>query len=419
MDKPLSKKTSLLKSTEGSVAILFALASLMVMGITGTAVDFARATSVKSRLQAAADAAAIAGASLPATANLNRQQQAMRIFKGNVAGTALASVQPTILASNSQVSITAKHQHTHTIMQIFGFGEVELQSSSTARSQIQNGGVTCMLALNPTTSDGLHLQGINKVSSPDCWVWVNSTNSQAINAVGASQGTAQGFCSAGGVLGAEHFAPYPYIGCEPMDDPFYDKFASYNPPNVHTCNHTNLELKSGTHTLNPGVYCGNTVLKPQANVTFTPGLYVMKDGYFQVQAGASATGDGVTFFFYGQNTRLELRGGASMNVKAPTTGFFAGFVMVDRKFDWYDASIRETTIQGGGTLNIVGAVYAPQWKVNISGNGELNQSSPFFALVADSFYLEGNGKLYVNSDAAAAGMPNVMPKIKNGPVVMN
>jgi hypothetical protein len=201
-----------------------------------------------------------------------------------------------------------------------------------------------------------------------------------------------------------------------MADPFYNKFASYQVPT--SCDHTDLRLNNGTHTLNPGVYCGDTVLKPQALVTFNPGLYVMKGGTFQIQAGAEATGNGVTFFFYGMNTRLEVRGGASVDFKAPTTGDLASFVLVDRKLDWYDSSIRETVIQGGGRLKIEGIVYAPQWKMNLSGNGELNEEAKFFTMIADTFYMEGNGRLHVKSNAAAAGFPEVMPKIKTGPVIL-
>ena len=144
----------------------------------------------------------------------------------------------------------------------------------------------------------------------------------------------------------------------------------------------------------------------------------MKDGFFQVQAGASVTGNGVTLFFFGQNTSMEVRGGGSLDLKAPTTGDLAGFVIVDRKLDWYDPSIRETVIQGGGSLKLEGILYAPQWKVNISGNGEINQEAAFFTMIADTFYMEGNGKLNITSDATGAGFPELMPKIKNGPVML-
>jgi hypothetical protein len=232
-------------------------------------------------------------------------------------------------------------------------------------------------------------------------------------------GTAQGYCTAGNVLGGDHFLPYPYTQCDPIADPFKAKFNSYNAPETCTTANTNMQLSNGTFTLNPGVYCGNTVFKPQANVTLNPGTYVFKDGYLQVQAGATVTGNGVTLFFTHSGTRMEIRGGANVDLKAPATGDLAGFVIVDRVIDWYDTSIRETVIQGGGSVKIEGILYAPQWKVNVGGNGDINQTAQFFTAIADSFYMEGNGKLYIKSDAAAAGLPDLMPKIKNGPLLLN
>ena len=158
--------------------------------------------------------------------------------------------------------------------------------------------------------------------------------------------------------------------------------------------------------------------KPQANVTFRPGLYVIKDGTFEVQAGATATGEGVTFYFIGSGTTFEVRGGASINFKAPAenaTAGVPGFVFVQNKSASPGA---EMIIQGGGSIKMEGVLYAPTWRVNISGNGEVNQDSKFWAMVADSFYMEGNGKLYINSDAPAVGLPDIMPKIPTGPLIL-
>ena len=401
----------------GSIAIVFSLTAMVIFGFVGMAIDYGRALAVKERLQTAVDTAALAGASLPATANQNRINLAAAMFSSNLADSALARVTPSILASNSGVTVSASYPSINLIMQIFGFETMKISANSTARPQIQNGGVACLLALNPTSDNGLHLQGINKMSSENCWAWINSSSATSINAAGAAIGTAQGFCSVGGVLGAEHFTPAPYTGCDAIADPFQEKINAYNPPSA--CNHNNVQLSSGTYTLEPGVYCGNTVLKPQANVTMNPGLYVFRDGYLQVQAQASLTGNGVTLFFTHSNTRMEIRGGGSADLKAPATGDLAGFVIVDRKLDWYDSSIRETVIQGGGRLKMEGIVYAPQWKINISGNGELNDEAKYFTMIADTFYMEGSGRMHVKSDAAAAGLPDLMPRIKNGPLLLH
>jgi Flp pilus assembly protein TadG len=407
----------LLSDRRGSIGFLFALTTIPVTLITGMAVDYAEALRARERLQHAVDASASAGARLPATANQNRLAQAQSIFNANVSNSALSGVVPQIQASNAEVSVQASYTSPTRFMGIIGVASLEVSARTTARSQIQNGGMICLLALNPTTENGLHLQGINKLSSDNCWAWVNSTSASAINAVGASTGSAQGFCSAGGVAGAEHFTPAPYTGCDPFADPFKTKINGYNAPSA--CTYNNVQLSSGTYTLNPGVYCGNTIFKPNAVVTMNPGLYVFRDGYLQVQAQASLTGNGVTLFFTHTGTRMEIRGGADVDLKAPASGDLAGFVIVDRKIDSYDPSIRESVIQGGGRLKIEGVVYAPQWKLSISGNGELNEQAQFFTMIADSFYMEGNGKLYIRSDAEAAGLPNIMPKIKNGPLLLN
>lgn len=415
----ISRPTKLFREDErGTVAIIFALTALIAVGTVGSAIDVGRFIATKQRLQIAVDTAAIAGASLPATANSNRVTAASKIFAANIEGTNIAGVTPTINATNSGVTVTASFRETSIIMQLLGNEAVDLHATTTARSQVQNGGVVCMLALNPSTTDGLHLQGINKVSSENCWVWVNSDNPTSINAVGASSGTAQGFCTVGGVTGADHFSPSPYPGCEAMADPFYAKFASYNPPGVNNCTFTNKQYNNGTHTMTPGTYCGNTVIKPQAIVTMQPGLYVFKDGDLTVQAQSELKGNGVTLFFYGQNTSMSIKGGGSVDLKAPATGDLAGFVIADRKLDWYDASIRETEITGGGSIKIEGILYAPQWRINVSGNGTLNQDSKFFAMIADHFYMEGSGQIHVKSDAAGAGLPDIMPKIKNGPLLL-
>jgi Flp pilus assembly protein TadG len=392
---------------------------MMAAGISGIAVDYGRAINAKAVLKTAVDQAAIAGASLPATANSNREEQAKRFFAKNLIGTEMESVVPAIVATNAAVTVTASYGQPTTLMKIFHVDTLSFTVSTSARSQIQNGGVACLIALSPTSDNGLHLQGINKVASDDCWAWVNSTSAQSINAVGASLGTAQGFCTAGNVLGGDHFLPYPYTQCDPIADPFKSKFNAYNAPETCTTANTNLQLSNATYTLNPGVYCGNTVFKPQANVTLNPGTYVFRDGYLQVQAGATVTGNGVTLFFTHSGTRMEIRGGANIDLKAPATGDLAGFVIVDRVIDWYDTSIRESVVQGGGSVKIEGILYAPQWKLNIGGNGDINQTARFFTAIADSFYMEGNGKLYIQSDAAAAGLPDLMPKIKNGPLLLN
>lgn len=400
----------------GNVGIIFGLMLVPLLAVTGAAVDYGRAVSAKSKLQGIVDAAANAGARLPATANQNREKAVLAVFNANVDGTELERVQPQVQASNADTSVKATYTMQTSLLGLIGIDEIDVTAKTTSRSQIENGGVVCLLALNPDTPDGLHMQGINKTSQRNCWTWVNSKNATAINAVGAAAGTAQGFCTAGGVVGSERFTPKPYQGCDAFEDPFEAKFSGYAP--AGSCTKTNTELKSGYYTLEPGTYCGGITVRPQATVTFKPGLYVIKNGQFQVQAGSSVSGTDVTFYFTGTGTGLEVRGGGNMELRAPKEGATAGepgFLFIQDKTSSPGAEI---IIQGGGRVKMEGVLYAPTWRVNISGNGEVNQDSQFWAMIADSFYMEGNGRLYINSDATAVGLPNLMPKIPTGPLIL-
>ena len=115
---------------------------------------------------------------------------------------------------------------------------------------------------------------------------------------------------------------------------------------------------------------------------------------------------------------MEVSGGANIDFKGPkenATAGVPGFVFIQDKTA---SPGSEMIIQGGGRIKMEGVLYAPTWRVNISGNGEVNQESEFWAMVADSFYMEGNGKLYIKSDATAVGLPDLMPKIPTGPLIL-
>lgn len=408
---------SLVRDQRGSVAIIFGLVLTPAVTIVGMAVDYGTALSTRTKLQMIVDSAAVAGANLPATANQNRQQAALDTFNRLAVEKGLVGATPHVRASNSEVAVTAEYQQPTSFMGLLGVASLTVSGSTVARPQIQNGGVACMLALNPTANDALSMIGITKVQAQNCWSWVNSSSSSAINASGTSLGSGQGFCAAGRVVGPEHFQPVPYDGCEPMEDPFAASFTTYAPAS-NFCTYNNKQFNNGTFAVsNPTgtvVFCGGLELKPNANVTLAPGIYVIKDGELGIQAQSSLVGEGVVLYFTGNSTtKFDIRAGGNVSLKAPATGQMAGFVVVQQK---YASPGADLLIRGGGDLKFEGILYTPTWRVVVSGNSDMNQNSKYLGFVADTFHLEGNGKLFVASDNVGASLPAMMPRIKNGPV---
>lgn len=199
---------------KGNVAMLFGLFILPMFATIGMAIDYGQAITAHQKLQTLVDKAAIAGARLPATNSANRIKAAKDFFADNLIHSGLDGVTSEIEGNNAQVSVSAAYRKPTAIMKLFGHTHFDLSANALARAQVDNGGVACLLALNETTSNGLHMQGINKTSSDNCWAWVNSDNPTSINASGAALGTAQGFCTHGGVVGADHFSPRPYSECD-------------------------------------------------------------------------------------------------------------------------------------------------------------------------------------------------------------
>ncbi|MBU1212592.1 MAG: Tad domain-containing protein [Alphaproteobacteria bacterium] len=415
MKSPASHSRNITSDVEGNVGIFFALALVPMLSVIGAAIDIGQAYTYKKQLQELTDAASVAGARLPATSNENRMNAIVTNFEHNAAAKNLIDLKPEYLANNAEVGVTASATSPTTILKLLGVESIPVMAKTRARSQVQNGGVICLLALDENAAEGLHLQGINKMSQQDCWAWVNAKADTAINAVGASTGKAQGFCVAGGVIGADHFAPPPFRGCDPYADPFAETFAT-NTPFVGECTQTNLKVKNQYRVLSPGTYCGGIDIGVHAEVEFMPGTYVIKDGPLNMDAQSSAAGVGVTFYFTGANTGIDIKSGSDLVLRAPTSGSYESFVFIQDKTSNPGAVV---SIQGGGHVKLEGVLYTPTWQVSIGGNGEVNQEAKFWTMVAATFHMEGNGQLYINSDAEAIGMKNVMPKIPTGPLIMN
>jgi len=103
----------------GNVAVIFALAIIPVLTMVGAAVDYSRATQLKSKIQAAADAASVGSIAKNSTAFIaagnmtgdgtipGGAADATNIFNGNVSGLAgvtINSVTPTVTKSGSTLT---------------------------------------------------------------------------------------------------------------------------------------------------------------------------------------------------------------------------------------------------------------------------------------------------------------------------
>jgi Flp pilus assembly protein TadG len=128
-----------LKDHRGGVAPLFALAIVPIVGFTGAAVDYSRASAVRTNMQAAADATALAMAKLAPTLTQSQlQTQATAyftaIFKDSYAKSfTLTPTYANAGGSASSLTMTVSGSLDTTFMNFLGFGTLNIGTSSTVK----------------------------------------------------------------------------------------------------------------------------------------------------------------------------------------------------------------------------------------------------------------------------------------------
>jgi Flp pilus assembly protein TadG len=398
--KKTRRKTALQRFASdraGNVAIIFSLSLLPAVGAAGGAVDFAVALAARSQLQAAVDAAALAGASKEKTESAKREL-ANATFKANLAAiSALAAVEPTITVSGNEITVSAQYATPAALTAALGMAHIPVKVTASA---LQAGGVhPCVVALSPSGTS-LSLNSHSEIEAPNCAVAARSSSREALHANSASHVSASLICLEGGFrLNSRSTAtPHPQTDCADIEDPLASLPvpAEVNQP----CDHTDVTVQ-GTAELSPGIYCKKLLLNSGARVTFKPGVYILKDAIFEVNSGSRAVGDGVFFHFTGEGDYLKVNSGSIVEFKAPRTGPYAGVVFSQERAAQSDIHI----LNSGSQSYIEGTVYFPGGALMINSGSETGDRAAFTAYVVDRLELNSSSALRLNADYDLTDVP--------------
>lgn len=396
----MTQATSKPDRVAGSVGILFALSIIPVLLAAGAAIDFAAAHWARTRLQAAADVAVLTGAAAIDAAAGHKERLARDSFAAQLSlNPAVAQLNPDLsfVIRDRAVSLTAKARIATSFMKIVGIEATEVTVVATANGR--RGKPVCMLALDEDTTDSIMLIGDSRLTAERCAVHSNSRRNDPIKVQGAAQSVAESFCAVGQFSrpgAALGLRPSPEGRCASIDDPL----TKLPPPPALDCTARGTELRKGSHALSPGVYCGGLVAMTHASVKLSPGLYVIKDGPLVVQAQAALTGSEVTIYFVGRDTRIDIQGGASVDLSAPRSGTYRGLVIVQQR-DSNPGAV--SVITGGGGIAFEGTLYMPTQVVGLQGNGAIGNLSNAWSLVASRFEMSGTPDIRIGSDFRWAG----------------
>lgn len=413
--------------SSGNVAPLFGLLMVPMIFMIGLSVDFSRAYDTTSKLQSAADGAAIGVARATAVNNSAATSLGDALVAANTAFLpGDVKLSHSISVSDNTVTVTANG----IVPTIFlAMVSPSLKVSVKAVASVPNiAAPLCVLGLNANAPDTVMTWGSANLSAPSCAVQSNSSSQTGLNNGGSAIASAAIFCTAASAYGGQGYTPPPAVNCGKVADPYLNKYTpsalSNNGVNVYGyCDQPrNLKVNSAL-TFDAGgptntyLFCGGVTVNAGATVTFKPGVYVF---YSQFLVSSNATvnaPDGVTFYFgdggLGSGVKdgfLTIQGGGNVNLVAPKSGPLAGVAIVQPLVSTYNGGATPAitnTITGSGTLNITGVIYTPQAQLLITGNGDVNTGTDYFGMVADFVTLQGNGSLNIgaNGDSAAASMP--------------
>ncbi|CAN7162693.1 pilus assembly protein [Phyllobacterium sp. LjRoot231] len=139
----MKKFTKFLKDSSGATAVTFGLLLVPLMGMTGLAVDYSVASNERSKLQNAADAAALAGASIFTGPNSAAAEALARAYlKANLGEEAANAVTINFKAEKQQVTVTLGGQTNTTFMRVLNKDSLPIEVTSIALAPLKPSSAT-------------------------------------------------------------------------------------------------------------------------------------------------------------------------------------------------------------------------------------------------------------------------------------
>jgi hypothetical protein len=313
-----------LRDNSANVSVIFGVVTVVLCGAVGIAVDFSRASQLQTAMQAALDSAVLAGVVAPTA---TRDKIAAGAFAANL-GQSTGLVKTVEFAKNAdgEFTGTAVADMPNTLSQILGIKSQKIKVTSAAIASQAKSGKVCALILDPTASQALLVNSGAAVNAPDCEFHVKSmANPAAIFNAGSNLTTSK-ICIAGSKIidnGGTH--PNVELNCDTAGDPFAGKLPV---PASAICDYNHGNYNGGNVTLEPGVYCGWLNFNANPNVTFKPGVYVIKDGGWNVNGG-NWNGSDVTFY-YADQSKIQFNSAVKAKLSAPTSGPYKGIFMFEK-----------------------------------------------------------------------------------------
>jgi Putative Flp pilus-assembly TadE/G-like len=404
-----------LRAQRGGLGLIFAMTAPVLLVVSGVAIDYASASMLRTKLQAIADSAAIAGAKQFSLANSDAKtvNAVVDSFIGGQAEDNFGTVQHRVKIDKdaNEVRVEIEQIWRPVFSHLLDSEITPIRIHSVARL-VDGAEKICVLSLEPFALFAVYLKQSATLTAKGCGVYVNSISPWAFALEKDATMSASLICAAGGVqlMSSGSAKPQPLSDCPQVADPLAGRPA----PTFAGCTATNLVIDTGDVTLNPGVYCGGIKITGKSKVLFNEGNYVIKDGKFKIDGEAEVTADHAGFYLTGANSLIEFAGDATIDFKGPRAGPLAGLLFFE---DRNAPGMRFHRISATNANRLEGTIYLPKGILQIDPNSKVAEKSAYTAIVALSLVLDFGPELILNADYDATDVP-VPEGIKGESAVM-
>ncbi|MGH9943142.1 MAG: hypothetical protein ACRD9R_12385, partial [Pyrinomonadaceae bacterium] len=271
----------------------------------------------------------------------------------------------------------------------------------------------CIYALDPSEEKALTVTSQSRLTA-SCGIVDDSGAYNAFNVESESRISATSISVTGGsnVTSGSSVSPAPNTQSPPEPDPL----GYLQAPSYGGCNHANrYKVSSGTATLNPGVYCGGIEIASGSNVTFRPGLYVLRannsGGGLEVASGSTVRGTGVTFYntndpsYKDKYRPILIASGSSADLSAPTTGAMKDILFFQDRNAGKPGEIYMNLIQSNINARFTGVMYFPTQILALAASNSTVTVTG--AVIARTIMIESGSNVIVNGNSS--GTPGNTP----------
>ncbi len=394
----------------GSVALMIGLALPVLIAMVALGTEITFLLFKQRQMQAAADAAALGGATAlqsghPALAVEARGIAAYLGFVNGAAdGTTVTVNSPPLSGpqqgSSGAVEVIMAQPQTLFLATTLYAGAFSVGARAVA---IIGTGSYCALQLG--SSGNVSMSNGAVANFTLCGLAVDGTSSSALSVVGGAQLNAPSVSVAGSDSVNNGGSINPLSGLKTSQANIPDPYSGVVMPTFSGCNYNgfNTNTWQPSWTLSPGVYCNGLSVSNGATASMNSGVYFIDRGTFDVGGGSHLTGTGVTIVLTsstGSNyANAQIDNGTTVTLSAPTTGPTAGLVFFGNR----NAPASTTSnVAGGASLNLTGAIYLPTETLDWN-NGASNSSSPCTELIANTIVL-GGANLQINCPAGVTAI---------------